>query len=345
MRHGRIGTGALAIACLWVAFGAEMAAADKGAVITHLDPDPQAALDYWTPERMRAATEVAPPSSPGQAKGSTDRAASKAAKAPDFEVPAGFETLYPYRVQGRIFMVKNGGNSSCSATVVTSATLNLVTTAAHCLFDPDTGSVAGNLVFVPGYRDNARPYGTWVASSLGYPAGWLSGFRSADFGVLNLLPNPSGVHIEALLGSRGISFNRPINDLVGQTVDIFGYPSFPQPFYNGERLIECDATIKGHLSGYALLAQPCNQQHGSSGGGWIQNGFQIGVVNGGSCGPGCDRLNGLYLGTEEFQLWSSAAGGVPKNVRQRMKACKKNKKRTRRQRCLNRAQTFRPTGA
>ena len=46
-----------------------------------------------------------------------------------------------------------------------SANRDTVLTAGHCVND-GPGAFHTNWMFVPGYRDGARPYGTWTARDL-----------------------------------------------------------------------------------------------------------------------------------------------------------------------------------
>nr|BFE87519.1 hypothetical protein GCM10020093_101200 [Planobispora longispora] len=63
-----------------------------------------------------------------------------------------------------MFFTYQGRNASCSANAVTSENKSTVITAGHCV--KMGGSFHGNWVFVPGYDNGNRPYGTWVATTL-----------------------------------------------------------------------------------------------------------------------------------------------------------------------------------
>jgi hypothetical protein len=268
------------------------------------------------------------------------------------------ETLYPYRVHGRLFATVAGRNITCSATVVTSVALNLILTAGHCVSLGGAGTLGSNVAFVPAYRDNVRPFGTWPASAIGVPAGWLTERDyTFDVAAVNLAPN-SGGPIQAQLGSRGVSFNRPMRRLDGQLVSLLGYPGTPQPGYNGERLVQCNASILDVLplsldGTYAV--GPCAMKEGSSGGGYVSDGAFVTAVNSHSaCGPSpaCTNHVGTYLGSAAFELYAAASGGVSAELRKQMRKCRKKAKKLKnrgkrlrkQQRCLSRIQTFAPTG-
>lgn len=70
---------------------------------------------------------------------------------------------------GPLFLAGIGQPHSCSASVVASASRDLVITAAHCL----AGSGAG-VEFVPGYRDGSTPYGVWTAAQAYVDRSWTA---------------------------------------------------------------------------------------------------------------------------------------------------------------------------
>jgi hypothetical protein len=310
-----------------------------------LGQDPARVRDYWTPERMRQAEPLEEPLGGAAAK---SNAATTSSAGPDQEVPEGVETTYPYRIHGRLFLHIEGDDASCSATVVTSFSRNLILTAGHCVVDPTTNGPtwASNLLFVPAYRNGAHPFGVYPGSSSGAPAIWaFEGGIAFDVGVIGLAPGPGGP-IQDVLGSRGIAFNRAPKSYRGKTFQLFGYPASPPGIYDGERPILCDSGFRGleAFSG-SLVASPCHQQEGASGGGWVISG---GVVNSLTSHSGCfnpsaacDLVSGTYLGSAALKLWSAASGGLPKGRKKRIAHCKHLKPKPH-QRCINRAETFGP---
>jgi hypothetical protein len=243
-----------------------------------------------------------------------------------------------------------GQPASCSATVVTSFSHDVILTAGHCLANPGPAlgqtTFSQNVAFVPGYRDGATPFGMYPAVSLRTPGIWAyEGLISFDVGAAKVA-SPTGVPIQDQLGSRGVSFNRP--SFNGQVFGIYGYPGQPAEFYNGERLIYCSSPFLGFEKGSGgIKAGPCRQQEGSSGGGWvIGNGQVNSVVSHGGCpvpSTLCTTTVGTYLGDLAFDTYASAGGGAPKKLKKRIKQCvKKNKKFRKEQRCLNKVETFQP---
>jgi len=311
---------------------------------------PAEVRDYWTPERMRTAEPLDAPAGPATA--ATSVAPSLYAQAPDQEIPASRDLLYPERIHGRLFLTYGTSDASCSATVVTSRARNLILTAGHCVALPGAeGSqptFATNVVFVPGYRNGARPFGTYVATSLRTPVLWaFEADLTFDVGAINLAPL-SGGQIEDVLGSRGLSFNRGASGYKKNRtpLQLFGYPAQPAAFYDGERPILCNSTFRG-FEGFtlALVAAPCNMKEGSSGGGVVLKGGLVNaVISHNACGldPNCTAVSNTYFGNAAFKLWTKAGGGLSKGQRKRLRGCK-NKRGAKKTSCVRRAETFRPT--
>lgn len=90
-------------------------------------------------------------------------AGSSAAQPPSGEATALEPTLGP------LFLAGLGRAHHCSASVLASASRDLVITAAHCL----TGSGAG-VQFAPGYRDGNTPYGVWTAVQAYVDPSWTA---------------------------------------------------------------------------------------------------------------------------------------------------------------------------
>lgn len=334
---------AASLAC-WAA--PALAVAEQPAAVSHaVEQTPAEVRAYWTPERMREAEALDPM---GGAAATGPPLATPSAQPPDREIDPSRDTAYAERIHGKLFLTLGSTNASCSATVVTSFTRDLLLTAGHCVVVP-TGSgpaFAANVLFVPGYRSGARPFGTYVATRLRAPAIWaFEGDIALDVGTVNVGPGPGGP-IQDTLGSRGISFNRTTNSYRGRTFQIFGYPALPSPFYDGERPILCSSRFAGfqRFTG-SVLATPCHQQEGSSGGAWmIKGGLVNSLVSHAGCfqpGPACKVIAGTYLGGAAFKLWTASAGGLPRGRRKRLRGCKR-KSGKKRAACVVRAQTFRP---
>jgi hypothetical protein len=330
-----------------IALGAApVAQAGQGGVVSRpLIQDQGAVRAYWTPERMRNAIPLDGPAA-GEFPG--DSLARAAAQPPDQEIDPSLDVTYPYRIHGRLFLTFGASNASCSGTVVTSRSRDVILTAGHCVAEPvGLGSTlfARNVIFVPGYRNGDAPLGSYVGTRGGTPGQWAAlGDVSFDVGVINLAPLNGGL-IQDQLGSRGVGFNRIPGSFNKKTFQLFGYPAAPAGVYDGERPILCNSRFRGfeRFSG-ALVASPCHQQEGASGGGWVLGGLVTSITSHSGCsnpGPSCDLIAGTYLGSSAFRVYRQANGGLPKGTQKQIKRCKRFKGKQH-DKCLSKAETFRP---
>jgi hypothetical protein len=333
------------------AIAAEEASTQSSGIVVHpLEQSPADVRSYWTPERMRRAEPLDAPGAPAGAGAAS--APNYLAQSPDQEISPERDLAYPERIHGRLFVTFGPDSGSCSATVVTSRARNVILTAGHCVAMPTSeGSppiLAGNVLFVPGYRNGGAPFGAYVGTTARAPGLWsFEGLIELDVGAINLAPSAAG-QIEDVLGSRGVSFNRPAGSYKKNKTrfQVFGYPAQPPAFYDGERPILCNSPFKGFEKFTASLQiGPCNMKEGSSGGGWVlKGGLLNSVVSHNGCGlsPACTLVSGTYFGDIAFKLWSAAGGGIAKGRKKQIRNCKK-KSAGKRLSCLTRAQTFKPT--
>jgi hypothetical protein len=327
---------------LWVA---PAAWGDDGIASQELTQRPSQVRGYWTAQRMREAEPLDELASNGGAQA----VARASALSPGQEIPESFDVTYPYRIHGRLFMTFGTTDGSCSATVVTSSTRDLIMTAGHCVAEPVGGGnsrFATNVLFVPGYRNGNAPLGSYVGTRGGTPGLWAAaGAISLDVGFINLAPLNGGL-IQDQLGSRGITFNRNPKSLRSKTFQLLGYPAAPAGVYDGERPILCSSRFRGiEVFSGAIIVSPCHQQEGASGGGWVIGGRLVASLTSHSgCrspGPTCDVISGTYLGNSALQVWAGASGGLPSGRKKRIKRCKKFKGK-KHDSCLTQAETFQP---
>lgn len=238
-------------------------------------PTPRQVEAFWTPQRMAAAR---PLEMTVDRDGRTDlhhgplpraaRASYTVVETP--EVP-------PDAWNGRLFVVQDGEEGSCSATAIDSPTRSLVLTAGHCV---NTGPERGRpgiwssyLEFVPGYNLGWTPYGAFVLS--GRPrslTGWTrEGNPDFDLGAFLVAPNGEGVGLEDALGGGA----RIVTDLDRkQRFESFGYPG------GTERMRNCVSGYAGQdpatitLPGPPTIGIRCRWAPGASGGGWLIEGGQ-----------------------------------------------------------------------
>ncbi|MCW2944597.1 MAG: hypothetical protein JWR24_1314 [Actinoallomurus sp.] len=223
---------------------------------------------YWTPARMAFATpldirdqgigaEAGPPAEIPQAKGSTGS-----------------------KVVGALFFNDGVGNHYCTASVIRTAKKNLLLTAAHCLYNPNTHQWNSHLVFVPKYSQGNRPYGTWPVWLMVADKRWIDhGDPDLDFGFA-AVQVMGGRRIADVVGSNQLL----INDGYTNNVLVIGYPS--KANYPADRPIWC--TAKTYRQARYQLRFDCGGFYGgTSGSPWLkgynshtQSGYVIGVIGG-----------------------------------------------------------------
>jgi V8-like Glu-specific endopeptidase len=140
-----------------------------------------AAGAYWTPARMAAATAAGPASrsAPGASPGVSPAAQATPTEPPGVPNPVtgdGVPTV------GALFYTTGTKAHFCTASVVNSPPLDLLLTAAHCVYG---SSPATNIAYVPEYHASVTPYGIWPVSSVTVAAGWKQSHNPAlDFAFL-----------------------------------------------------------------------------------------------------------------------------------------------------------------
>lgn len=222
------------------------------------------ARSYWTPARIAAASPL------DLGSGTTPAPAPQRL----FDAPQPLKAtiltnpdVYPNRVHGKLAGTFPGlGDYVCSATVVSSGTGGLIITAGHCAYDVDSGTAAVNLAFAPGYSKSSLPYGVWPITHLIVDKRWGKGSLDFDYSMMQVAP--AATTLQDAVGSRGIGFSQPRK----QRLQAYGYPAKGNKEYDGYRLVRCES---GYLPDPYRSGGPrgrgmhCNQQEGSSGGGWV----------------------------------------------------------------------------
>ncbi|CAF4365340.1 unnamed protein product [Rotaria sp. Silwood2] len=213
---------------------------------------------------------------------------------------------------GKLFFIVPGGYATCSASVVTSATMSLVVTAAHCLLDHTTRTWFYNWIFVPAYSNGVAPLGIWVAIGATllkayYNTVGISPNHNYDVGFLIILPQ-SWIKIAQVTGSQGLKFNAPRKKLTYSA-------GYPQNIANGEILSSCTsvATVAPcRVPGYIGQAIQCGMGHGCSGGPWIVDfigatglGF-VNSVNSFSCVRVPNKVHGPFFEKNILALYNFA---------------------------------------
>lgn len=283
--------------------------------------------EYWTPERQKDAVPRDPvlPEDIGLAGAdsptgvvvdptagppTTDRASVPSSSAGD---RADGVTSSPH---GRLYMSFEGGDSVCSATVVTAQGRDMVVTAAHCVWDTYEGRMASNVMFIPEDSGNGadRPHGTWVATRVAVPGefaerasstadGYIVGDGWAyDFAFLVMAPAEDGTLIQDVTGGQGIAFGIPVSDLV-----VLGYPS-AAPFDGGSQRFCASDTWSARVYAYSI---DCIMTPGASGGGWLTSfdpGSRSGYVVATSSFSDGSSLGAAPLGATALDLYTELGG-------------------------------------
>jgi V8-like Glu-specific endopeptidase len=200
------------------------------------------------------------------------------------------------RTNGRIFgFDPREGAYSCSGTALNTPSHSIVLTAGHCV--QEEGSVGRDLVFVPAYDHEARPFGTFFVESVYLMPQWRHG-ENPDFDVaaLKVAPSPLG-HLTDVVGGRGYTVDRSRHS----SFQIYGYPAAA---LKGEELRSCRShglgldPLTARFLGPPTIPGSCDMAGGSSGGAWLVDGAYVdGVTSYGYTGnPG--RLYSPYFGSE-----------------------------------------------
>jgi V8-like Glu-specific endopeptidase len=169
----------------------------------------RAALAFWTPQRMEAATGVS--------------RASLAIATPDdpaaLIAPKGTPTAVKFTgvaTVGALFYTTGSGKHFCTASVVNSTAGDLVLTAAHCVYST---AYAANIAYVPRYHSGIRPYGTWAVQAITVAAGWRTAHDpNLDFAFLAVAPL-GGKKVQAVTGGLTLGVNRSY----AHAIEVIGY--------------------------------------------------------------------------------------------------------------------------
>jgi hypothetical protein len=281
--------GMLLLALVLLGVIAAPAHAAAPAAVKAVGKSGDAVVSYWTAERMRNAT----PLDVVRGAAAPERAAFPFSS---YE-PATYNPAH-----GKVFFSDGPATYVCSGTALTSGNESVVWTAGHCV-NQGPGAFYTNWAFVPGYKDGARPYGTWTARALLTSAAWReSGDFSYDEGAAVVDLN-GGRTLTSTVGSREIDFNGPEQ----QHYLAHGYPAAP-PFTGGRlNICESDAARRDTSTDPPTIGIGCDMTGGSSGGGWVVDNTLLSVNSYGYRGQP-NVMYGPYQGTVAQQLYTSAAG-------------------------------------
>lgn len=226
-----------------------------------------AARSFWTTARMDSATPLVQ-AAPGNTTAATPQ------PPPGIPNPVYFNGV---PTVGALFFTEGSTQVEhfCTASVIDSATFNLILTAAHCVYD--TVPVA-NMAYVPEWHLGVSPYGTWPVESVTVAQGWeQSQDPNLDFAFLQVAP-PSGTNrpVQAVTGGLQLGIDTGYN----HHVNVIGYNNTDsQPIVCASTSFEFEPSQEQFYCN--------NYQDGTSGGPWIVDynpvtgtGIDIGDIGG-----------------------------------------------------------------
>jgi V8-like Glu-specific endopeptidase len=120
-------------------------------------------------------------------------------------------SLFPFSAVGRVFFIKGGLAYSCSASVIGDYA---IWTAGHCVH-PGNGDPNGwhtSWIFIPAYKDNLRPYGTWQADYMYTTDQWMNSADARyDYAVVIVKP----LNSLTIRQTVGAPVSQPTSDCYG----------------------------------------------------------------------------------------------------------------------------------
>lgn len=248
---------------------------------------------FWTPERIRDAVPLDPPTV-ADPSFTNEPAATEPGGAPVVvpgSAPTGMGANGIAETEGRLFFELDGGTYLCSATVIAGNNKSTIATARHCGF----GSGGTNYRFAPSFTNNNAPHGWWDWRV----AGWVTGGDGIahDYAFI-ALNTQNGRYVTDVVGSGGLAFNAGHDHYMR----IVGIPGATNNFHS------CEGPSYSGPSNQYLMNNCNGMSGGASGGAWLINwngndgGYQVGTYFG-SYG---DAAAGSYFGDDAYGVWNDA---------------------------------------
>ncbi len=171
---------------------------------------------------------------------------------------------YPYYVVGWLIMKDQAGNyGTCTATLIGPQS---VLTAAHCVYDHDTGGWMAEITFVPGLTDGENPpFGVYVPSAVDILTGYIDNYDGENYGsvmpwdlAVITLSEPSVADDQGnTLGWLGFG----VDDASAYDATMIGYPG-DKP---DGTMWESKCEIPDEFFGDLIFAHLCDMYSGNSG--------------------------------------------------------------------------------
>lgn len=278
----------------------------------------RAALDFWTPERMKASI---PADLPTDSRRTTSKARPTGPAGEIAPVAplvqrgdVGAQATFASRAMGKVFFRKPNDTRlwHCSGAAIGSTKRRLVLTAGHCVHTGRGGGWATEFVFVPYYFNNSRPHGSFAATYLSSKNGWINNSDFGyDMGIAVTGNNAWGRRVVDEVGGNGTRWNYPRDVFI----TMMGYPLDRD---GGERPWLCWGTTRRVSIFDGRIEIRCGFHGGASGGPWLQDyndrsdGWGLGWANGvTSTVTGDDWNRSPYFNDDFKSLYDFAEANSP----------------------------------
>ena len=229
--------------------------------------------EYWTPERIANAKPAPVRSSDASSQKSLKKSVEKAKKALQKEEKLANDKQIAH-ANGKVLYYddKKGKDYVCSASAVDSPTKRIVVTAAHCVY-AGKNKYFSNWMFIPGYDNGNKPYGTFQAQHFHVLQDYIHRGNDAgsdwnsDVAFVTTKDSEQGKRLVDAVGGHKV--------VTGKTTEfnatIFGYP---HNIDKGLTLQTCSKMTKDTWANrkyHFHTVTGCNLKEGASGGPWLEN--------------------------------------------------------------------------
>ena len=272
-------------------------------------------LEFWTPERLRAARPEEPPKPFKKVPPEREEAGPEVSSDPAF-VPQGDLTRFPFQSIGRLFFSKNGISYSGSAAFVV-PNPNAIVTSAHNLLSGN-GS-AQNILFIPAMINsgdvNGQNFGVFPQIAGGQGVAWAvdrqwdpqNPDRAYDIGFVLMAPRSDGRTLSQVVAPIAMLVDQ-INTGATEWLTV-GYPV--QPSNPQIRMMMQEGSFQSQAGGVVYKFGD-GLLGGTSGSPWLRAGSNPAATNGihsGSEDPGVTSASPyLTLATQDQLLGTLHAG-------------------------------------
>lgn len=231
----------------------------------------QNVLEYWTPERKKAAIPIdgcpahERPGILGDGENTTD------------PQPADTGAM-PFQAGGILFFTQGNVDYAASAQLLCRG--NLLLTAAHCVQDNNSGVLSENFLFERCY-DSGKSVERFTFRLVALKVYWHAEKKAKWDYALAVLNEISAL-------TTPLSYST--EDIGGKDICAFGYPG---NYYNGERMVFIEGAA-GKPSDGTVVISGDKMRNGCSGGAWVLKGTST-VVGVNSYGPVSEKE--AYVGS------------------------------------------------